>query len=93
MPQRRTAKKDLRQSKKRRQRNLLVEQRVKAALKKFKKALEAKDSKLSQQTLSEVYKVLDKAAKKRVIHPNKAARKKSRLSKLVKKSSSKKSAK
>jgi len=93
MPQRRTAKKDLRQSKKRRQRNLLVERKVKSALKKLKKALEAKDAKLSQQSLNEVYKVLDKAAKKRIIHPNKAARKKSRLSKLVNKSSSKKSAK
>ena len=89
MPQRRAAKKALRQNKKRRQRNLLLAQKVKAAVKKFKKAVESKDSKLGQQSLNELYKILDKAATKKVIHPNKAARKKSRLSKLLKKSTSK----
>ncbi len=86
MAQRRTAKKALRQNKTRRQRNLLTAQKIKSALKKFKKALESNDITLSQKSLTEVYKILDKAAAKKVIHPNKAARKKSRLSKLLKKS-------
>jgi small subunit ribosomal protein S20 len=86
MAQRKAAKKDLRQNKTRRQRNLLTAQKIKSALKKFKKALESKDITLSQQSLNEVYKILDKAATKKLIHSNKAARKKSRLSKLLKKS-------
>jgi len=88
MPQRRTAKKDLRQSEKRRQRNLLLTQKIKSAVKKFKKSLEGKDHALSRQSLNEVYKILDKAAAKKTIHPNKAARRKSRLSKLLQKSTS-----
>ena len=83
MPQRRTAKKELRKSKKKSQRNLLVKYNIKNAIKKLKKALQENDIKKSKQTLQEVYKALDKAATKKVIHPNKAARRKSRLSKLL----------
>jgi small subunit ribosomal protein S20 len=86
MPQRRAAKKDLRQNKKRRERNLAIEQKIKVALKKFKKALENSDSALRQQALRDVCQILDKAAAKNIIHKNKAARKKSRLSKLLQKS-------
>lgn len=83
MPQRRSAKKELRKVAKRRQRNLVLKQNIKAAIKKLKKALEEKDPNKSRQALQGVYKILDKAATKKVIHPNKAARKKSRLSKLL----------
>jgi small subunit ribosomal protein S20 len=38
----------------------------------------------SKKNLTTVYKTLDKAAKTRIIHANKAARLKSRLAKLVK---------
>ena len=85
MPQRKTAKKDLKQNKKRRQNNLQVIQGIKGAIKKFKKAIEAKDTSASQKALTGVYKTLDKAVNKKIIHRNKAARKKSRLSKLSKK--------
>jgi len=89
MPQRRTAKKALRQSKKKRERNLQTKQNVKDAIKKLKKAIESKDKSASETALTDVYKTLDKAAAKKNIHKNKAARKKSRLSKLVKEISSK----
>jgi len=89
MPQRRTAKKALRQNKKKQKRNLSVKSQVKLAVKKFKKALEGSDVALRQQTLSDVYKMFDKAATKKIIHRNKAARKKSRLSKLLNKNTSK----
>ena len=89
MPQRRAAKKDLRQNKKRHQSNLQVKLRIKTAIKNFKKSLEKNDSALSHQALKEVYKTLDKAVRKKIIHPNKAARRKSRLSKLIAKTSSK----
>jgi len=84
MPQRRTAKKDLRQNEKRHQRNLLTKQKIKTAIKKLKKSVSANDTSAASQLLKEVYKVLDKAAAKKTIHRNKAARKKSRLTKLVK---------
>jgi len=90
MPQRRTAKKDLRQSKKRRERNLNVKQQIKDAIKKFKASLKEKDESQKKKALENLYKTLDKASAKKIIHPNKAARKKSRLTKLTKKSSSKK---
>ena len=87
MPQRKAAKKALKQNKKRHQKNLQLKQKIKSALKAFKKSLDATDSSLRQKNLQELYKVLDKAAQKNIIHKNKAARKKSRLSKLLKKTS------
>ena len=84
MPQRRTAKKDLRQNKKRQQRNLKTKQRVKEAIKKLKKAVDSKDTSTREKALREVYKILDKAASKKIIHRGKASRKKSRLAKLLK---------
>ena len=84
MPQRRTAKKELRKTKKRREHNLPLKGKVKSVVKKFKKSLGDGDAASRKKQLSEVYETLDKAAKKNIIHPNKAARKKSRLSKLLK---------
>ena len=91
MPQRRTAKKDLRQNKKRHTRNLEIKQGVKEAIKKLKKAVDSTDASIKEKALKEVYKVLDKAASKNIIHQNKASRKKSRLGKLLKKTTSKSS--
>jgi small subunit ribosomal protein S20 len=77
MPQRRAAKKALRQNKKRREKNLITQRQIKGAIKKFKKTIEAKDKNSAQEALRALYKILDKIAAKRFIHPNKAARKKS----------------
>lgn len=88
MPQRRMAKKYLRQSKKRRLKNLRIKAAIKAAVKKFKKSLENTDEAAREQALNEMYKTFDKAADKNVIHKNTAARKKSRLSRLLSKKSS-----
>lgn len=93
MPQRKSAKKELRKVKKRRQSNLRVKQKVKSSIKKFKKTIAAAETGSEEKALVETYKELDKAAAKKVIHKNKAARKKSRLSKLLKKVSSNKPAK
>jgi len=91
MPQRKTAKKDLKQNKKRQQRNLQIKQSVKDAIKKLKRTVDSKDASIREKALAEVYKILDKAASKNIIHRNKASRKKSRLSKLLKKTTSKSS--
>lgn len=85
MPQRKAAKKDLKQNKKRKQANLQVKRSIKDAAKKLKKTLAAGDSVKVQQALKEVCKLIDKAASKKVIHPNKAARRKSRINKSLKK--------
>lgn len=85
MPQRRAAKKDLKKNIKRREKNLTLAQDIKAAIKKLKKSIESKDITASKEALVSVYKVLDKAVSKKFIHPNKAARKKSRLAQLLNK--------
>ena len=86
MPQRKSAKKELRKNLKRRQRNLKVKKAVKAAVKEFKKSLLDKNPDERGQALKNLCKTLDKAAQKKVIHPNKAARKKSRAAKMIEKS-------
>jgi len=82
------AKKYLRQSEKRRLKNLKIKTAIRAAIKKFKKSLESPDKAAREQALKEMYKTLDKAAGKHLIHKNTAARKKSRLARLLSKKSS-----
>lgn len=79
MPITRSAKKALRQTKRRRARNLARQKELKAAIKKFQKNLSPAD-------LSAAYKKLDKAAKVHLIHRNKAGRLKSQLTQLMTKS-------
>lgn len=83
MPQRKSAKKELKKNIKKRKENLRVKHQLKSAIKKLKKSIESKNPDYSTQALRNVYKTLDKAASKKVIHHNKAARKKSRLSRLL----------
>lgn len=79
MPQRRNAAKQLRVDAKRKSRNLLRKKKFKDALKVVKKSVEAKDLDTAKAGLVKAYKELDKAAAKGVIHKNKAARLKSRI--------------
>lgn len=79
MPIIQSAKKALKQAKKREAVNKKSRSNLKASLKVFKKSP-------SPTTLKKVYSSLDTAVKKKVIHKNKAARLKSRLSKLLPKS-------
>ena len=81
MPQRRAAQKSLRADKTRRERNLAIKRKVKAAVKQFLKTLEAKNLEEAKKRLQAVYTALDKAVSKKYIHKNKASRKKSRLTK------------
>ncbi len=80
-----SAKKAIRQSERRRVFNLRRLRAMKAAIKEVKKLAAAKDSK-ALELLHVAYKAIDKAAKRGVIKKNTAARKKSRLAKLVNKS-------
>ncbi|MCM8820316.1 MAG: 30S ribosomal protein S20, partial [Candidatus Omnitrophica bacterium] len=81
MPQRKSAKKELRKNLKRRQRNLLFKKQIFLTIKKFKKALNNKDIPSAKVALNEVYKILDKAVSKKILHQKNAARKKSKLTK------------
>lgn len=74
MPNIKAAEKWVRQTEKRTKRNLDVKTRLKTV---YKKAAQSGDA----QAVVEVEAQLDKAAQKGIIHPNKAARKKSRLAK------------
>lgn len=83
MPITKAAKKALRQSKKRRARNVRRKNAFKDIIKNIRKlALENKKEE-ALKLLPKAYKALDKAAKTGVIEKNTAARKKSRLTKLV----------
>ncbi len=80
MPNTRSAKKALRQSLKRRARNLARKKAIREAKKAYLKAIEKGDKKEALEKLKLVYKAIDKAAKT-FLHKNTAARKKSRLAK------------
>lgn len=71
-----------RQSLKRRARNRIVKGHVRGAIKRTRAAIAAGDLAAAQEYLREAVSNLDRAAKKGVIHPNNAARRKSRLMKL-----------
>jgi small subunit ribosomal protein S20 len=71
------------QSLKRFEQNRSVETRLKNLSKGYFRALEAGDGERARQLRDESQKTYDKAATKGVIHPNKAARKVSRLEKAL----------
>ncbi len=83
MPLRRSGIKALRVNKKNHLRNLRVKTELKKTLKKFQALAAQKDSPEAKSTLQLVYKKIDKAAKRNLLHKNTAARLKSRFSKLV----------
>ncbi|NCO15217.1 30S ribosomal protein S20 [Candidatus Wolfebacteria bacterium CG18_big_fil_WC_8_21_14_2_50_39_7] len=82
MPIIKSAKKALRQNIRRRKINLQRKSELKAVIKQYKKLVAGENDK-AKEFLSQVYKKLDKAAKINLIKKNKAARLKSRLSKLL----------
>lgn len=81
MPNNRNAAKADRQSQKRRLQNRSQTASLKTLVKKFKTGLGAAADAAPAVTLAEVSKRLDQAGAKRLIHPKKASRLKSRLAK------------
>ena len=81
-----SAKKALRQSKKRRVRNIQKKKIIKKLLKEIKNLVSEKKNEGAKKLLPQVYKLLDKAAKTGLIKKNTVARKKSRITKLINKS-------
>lgn len=80
MPIIKSAKKKLRQDKKRASRNLTYKKKYKSAIKAVKKSFAVKGAKTAS-LISKALSTIDKAAKKGVMHKNKAARLKSRVTK------------
>lgn len=85
MPRRRTSIKKTRADKKKHLRNLKIKQELKKTSKKFLSLLSAKDNAGIKDLLCKVFSQLDKAAKKGIIHPKTADRRKSRLMKKISK--------
>jgi small subunit ribosomal protein S20 len=83
MPHTTSAKKRLRQNAKRRERNRTAKKAVKTQIKKVLDTAKSGTFDQLQQEYNLAAKKLDKAAAKRVVHPNLAARKKSQLGKLL----------
>jgi len=85
MPRRKTSLKRKRADKKKHLRNLKIKKQLKKTIKQFIAALSAKNINEAKTLLGKVFSQLDKAAKKRVIHPRTSDRKKSRLMKRLSK--------
>ncbi|MBI5149645.1 MAG: 30S ribosomal protein S20 [Candidatus Omnitrophica bacterium] len=83
MPQRRTAIKALRQNRVRHLHNLDIATDLKKTTKKFLALIKDKNTAEAQSALKLIYKKLDKAAKRNLMHDNTAARRKARFSRLV----------
>ncbi len=84
MPITKSAKKALRQSKRRATRNLKKKEAFKSVVKKIEKLVSVKKNDEAKKLIPLAYKAIDKAAKTGVIKKNTASRKKSRLMRLLK---------
>lgn len=82
MPTTNSAKKRLRQSEKRRKQNRSLRSEIRT---RTKQLLEADSVEAAREQLPDLYRLLDRAAGKDVIHENKAARKKSQIARHVEK--------
>ena len=71
--------KNIRKSARRREHNRVFRSRARTYVKKTRRQIEAGDLEGAQATAQLTIQALDKAAQKGIIHPNNAARRKSRL--------------
>lgn len=83
MPITKSAKKALRQSERRRVRNVKKKKKIKNLIKEIKSLISQKKIEEAKKLLPQVYKVLDKAVKTGLIKKGTADRKKSRIAKAI----------
>ena len=83
MPQRRTAIKALRINTKNRLHNLDIKTDLKKTIKKYLSLVSQKNIEEAKSQLKVVFKKIDKATKRNILHRNTAARRKARFSKLL----------
>ncbi len=84
MPQLTAGKKALRKNERQRAVNDVWRKKLRGALKAMRLAIASKDTKAIAAELTKAESILDRAARRNIIHPNKAARKKSRFRKAAK---------
>jgi small subunit ribosomal protein S20 len=84
MPIKKSAKKYMRVASRKTEKNKRVRGLFRSAIKKTKEAVAKGDLVAAQDELKKAIKALDKASEKNILHKNTAARKKSRLNKIVK---------
>ncbi len=75
--------KSIRSSERRRRVNVLHKSRARTYVKQMRKLIDGGQLDEAQAMMSQASSALDKAAKKHAIHPNNAARRKSRLMKML----------
>lgn len=85
MPITKSAKKALRQNKRREARNKIYRNKMKGLIKDIRNLALNKKTEEAKNLLPQVYKILDKSAKENIIKKNTASRKKSRLRKMLNK--------
>jgi len=85
MPTHKATWKRLRQDKRRRAQNVTEKSRLRTSVKKLRATCAEGDRDQAKEELLKASSLLDKAGKRRTIHPRTAARKKSRLQRLVNK--------
>jgi len=83
MPITKSAQKSLRKESKRKSLNRMYKNKIKGLIKKARALIAENKKEEALKLLPEIYKMLDKAAKKNVIKKNTASRKKSRLAKAI----------
>lgn len=79
-----SAKKRIRQNSRRRTRNVTIRTRARSRVRQARETVAAGDPAASEQAVRAAIRELDRAASQGVIHPNNAARRKSRLLKSLK---------
>jgi small subunit ribosomal protein S20 len=89
MPIKKAAKKYMRVTVRKTEKNKIAKGLFRSAIKKTKEAVVKGNLVVAKEELKKAIKALDKASEKNIIHKNTAARKKSRLNKLVKAASNK----
>ncbi len=77
------ARKAVRQASRRRDRNVALRSRAKTLVRNARRRAEEGDAEAAREALTAAVKSLDKAVQKGALHMNNAARRKSRLAKLV----------
>ena len=83
MPNIKSAKKRVLTNQRKCEENVLVDSRMKNSIKKLEKNIKEGNKEESQELLKTTFKNIDKAQDINIVHPNKAARLKSRLTKSV----------
>lgn len=84
MPIKKAAKKAIRQNVKQKSRNLARKKEMKGVVKQIKDLNAKKENKEIKNLVPKAYKAIDKAAKRGIIKPNTASRKKSQVARMAK---------